>query len=436
MILSAHELPEAIQWHEGMLLAPQHFQQLASRQEDLLGYHAAALSPFHWGIRHRKIDPIQLVGGSFRVVELEAVMPDGLLVSDADAENGALSLDLRPFKDTLAAVPQLVHLAVPARRASDATQGEWARYRSETGRPVRDQNDEGPEVTIPRLRPRLRLILGDPPEKYVSFPLALVAYREQAFELAPYVPPRLRVPAGSQLGELCEGVARRLRESAVVLAEQVPLELETRTRIHALVAGLPPLEALLGTGSAHPFTLYLALCAVVGQVAALSRNAMPPELPPYDHNQLWRSFEAIQRFILEAVDEGTEQKFARYPFTLRKGAFYLQFLPEWMAEPLVLGVRRREGATEREIVAWMDGCLIGSRSELPSMRARRVLGAAREPAPPDGELQPTRGVSLYAFEPDPEFVRPGEPLLIVNLDDAEGKDRPVEVVLYVKKRSV
>src|SRR5436190_1813629 len=47
---TAREVPGAIQWHEGMLLAPQHFQWLSLRQETLLQYHASAISPFHWGV--------------------------------------------------------------------------------------------------------------------------------------------------------------------------------------------------------------------------------------------------------------------------------------------------------------------------------------------------------------------------------------------------
>ncbi|HEV7518390.1 MAG TPA: type VI secretion system baseplate subunit TssK, partial [Thermoanaerobaculia bacterium] len=79
--MSARELPAAIQWHEGMLLAPQHFQQMALRQEDLLGYHAAALSPYHWGVRQMEHDASLLVAGTFRLTALEAVLPDGLVVA-------------------------------------------------------------------------------------------------------------------------------------------------------------------------------------------------------------------------------------------------------------------------------------------------------------------------------------------------------------------
>ena len=77
-MIDAHDLPGAIQWHEGMLLAPQHFQQLSIRHEELLHYHLMMISPFHWGIRRLKIDQVLLIEGTLRVQELEAIMPDGL----------------------------------------------------------------------------------------------------------------------------------------------------------------------------------------------------------------------------------------------------------------------------------------------------------------------------------------------------------------------
>ena len=48
---------------------------------------------------------------------------------------------------------------------------------------------------------------------------------------------------------------------------------------------------------------------------------------------------------------------------------------------------------------------------------------------------PTRDVSLFALDDDPEFVVPDELLQVRNLDDPEGRRRPVEIILYVRKQS-
>jgi predicted component of type VI protein secretion system len=157
----AHGIPAAIQWHEGMLLAPQHFQQLTWRQEALLHYHMKAATPFHWGVCHLEIDKTLLVGGTFRVLELEAVMPDGLVVTygrSNDDKDEPLEADLSPYTEEMRQASWPVHLAVPA-RVSDTTmvRGHLARYNSFDSRPVVDENIGENELRIPRLRPCLSL---------------------------------------------------------------------------------------------------------------------------------------------------------------------------------------------------------------------------------------------------------------------------------------
>src|SRR5437762_12305103 len=97
---NARDIPAAIHWHEGLLLTPQHFQQLTSRQEALVQYSAAVYSPYCWGLRRFKHQGISLPTGKFQVIELEAVMPDGVLVSHDVAANGSpLAVDLAKYKD-------------------------------------------------------------------------------------------------------------------------------------------------------------------------------------------------------------------------------------------------------------------------------------------------------------------------------------------------
>lgn len=441
---TANDLPPAVQWHEGMLLAPQHFQQATLRQEQLLYYHAALLSPYHWGVRHLRLDPVLLVDGTFRVLELEAVMPDSLIVS-AQAEDAAeLTLDLAPHLDELKQRPLPVHVAVAAkRRGVAAAEGEMARYESVEGYPVADENSGRGELRVPRLVPRLRLLLtDDPPAKYVSFPIAEVAYANETFALTEFVPPTLEVATHTPLGEACAALATRLREKAIFLADQVhtpsvavrmPQLLETRATIHSLVAALPPFEALVASGAAHPFPLYLALCHLAGQAAAICRALVPPVLDPYDHNDLRTTFDGPLKFISQVLDEGILETYTAYPFQAEDGAFRLDFDPAWEGRRLVLGVRAREGASEQQLLEWVDSALIGSLSRIPSLREKRIVGAPRQPLDADRDLVPARGIQLFALTPDPEFVDADEPLEVRNLDDPDGAGSPLEILLYVKK---
>ena len=81
MSQSADDIPAAIEWHEGMMLVPQHFQVNDRRQEQLQAFHAHQLQPYYWGVRTLSFDEVLLVEGQCRVVSFEAVMPDGTPVA-------------------------------------------------------------------------------------------------------------------------------------------------------------------------------------------------------------------------------------------------------------------------------------------------------------------------------------------------------------------
>ena len=445
-LTSAHDLPGAIQWHEGMLLAPQHFQQMGARQEELLHYRASLAAPFQWGVRHLKIDPVQLLDGTLRVLELEAVMPDGLVLSRHAESAADLTLDLGPYAQQLKEAPGTVHLVIAAkRRGRSPLDGEMARYDSVDGEPIVDENTGNGELRVPRLRPRIRLLLqDDPPQKYVSLPLARIGYSDEAFALTDFIPPTLRVAVGSPLGELCSSVAHRLREKAAYLAEQVDSPslaargaqlLETKVMLNALVSALPRLEALLYSGIAHPFDLYQALCAVVGRVTSIGRSPVPPLFEAFNQDDLRATFEPARRFIFQSLDEGISDSFTHYPFVLEKDSFLLDFDPVWLGRTLVLGVRSKDGGVAGGLDAWVENSLIGSDSKVQSLRERRIVGAQRKKVDALRDLTPARGTTLYRLTPDPEFIVPGETLVIRNLDDLRGLLRPAEIVLYVRNPS-
>src|SRR5437660_7814220 len=94
-MVDSRQIPEAIQWHEGMLLATQHLQQLSQRSESLVHYHLHTIAPFFWGIRQLELDQKLLTTGVFRIVKLEAVMPDGLVVSHQSGQGGDLKIALQ-----------------------------------------------------------------------------------------------------------------------------------------------------------------------------------------------------------------------------------------------------------------------------------------------------------------------------------------------------
>jgi type VI secretion system protein ImpJ len=245
----------------------------------------------------------------------------------------------------------------------------------------------------------------------------------------------------SPIGEMCSLIVKRVREKALFLSERVrapslamgaALVLETKTLIQSLVAALPYFEAVLCTGVAHPYTLYLALCSLVGHVAAVGSSLLPPTLAAYNHNDLRATFEQAKAFIFRTLEEGIPETYTGIPFHFDQGIFSLTFDATWMNRRLILGVRRRSGMSDQDTADWMALCLIGSQSIMPSLQERRILGAPRQRIEGDGEIIPVRGVVLLALQPDPEFIVPNQVLQLLNTEDLTGASRPAEIVLYVK----
>jgi type VI secretion system protein ImpJ len=69
-----------IQWHEGMLLSPQHFQYGELRIEQLLYANAQNSAYCNWGVLDFAIDKNLLAQGIVEVSQLLAILPDGTII--------------------------------------------------------------------------------------------------------------------------------------------------------------------------------------------------------------------------------------------------------------------------------------------------------------------------------------------------------------------
>ena len=439
--MSADEIPLAIQWHEGMLLAPQHFQRSAQRQEMLTQYSALLVGPYSWGVRKLLLDGKLLPSGVVRVLELEAVLPDGSIALHRPEGGHELMVQLNgasfPRNTEIA-----IYLALPARSAA-GIDGAMARYESIESGAVADENTGEDALRIPLLRPRLSLMAGEqPPPKYVSITVAKVRFEDEACAQTNYIPPATSVPARSALGELCGELASRVREKALFIAEQVaspsavldkPMTMENLGKMQSLISCLPAFEALLLTDTSHPLTLYLAVCSMVGSMAGLGAGILPPVFAPYNHSDLRSSFEEVIGFAMRMTSEGIPESYGAHPFDLKNRIFSLLFSGEWAARSLVLALRQPAGASEKDMIQWGEECLIGSESVIASAKDRRIRGAWRQHVEKYQDLVPVRGVVLFTLRPDPEFLKPGESLQILNTREKNSAISPLEIVLYVKR---
>lgn len=455
MVDDARQLPGAIQWHEGMLLTPQHFQQMSLRYDALLHYHTMMMSPHAWGIRRLKVDRSLMVNGVFRVLELEARMPDGLLVTHAP-DDADLLIDISSVADELKNGAQTIYLVVAAHRTdTPIVNGDTSRFESIESRPVLDYNTGDGAVNMPVLSPRLRLMIGAvPPSRFVAMPLARVSSEKGMYTLEDYIPPCLSIDAvgtaGETLDDIARSVAQRLREKSRYLAEELRTRyyemgqwevLESKHKLTGLVEPLPQLEAAIDRGRSHPFVVYQALSVVAGHVTQLGTQMVPPSFNGYDHTELLGSFRELRDYIFRMISEGVWESHYVVPFHLQKEQstqkdfFSLRIEEAWLKNgPLMIGLRGAPEANEREVVSWMQEAQIGSQSRLTSLITRRVQGAPRTRIE-DESIVTARGLMLYNVVNDKENIVPNEFLQIINLSDRQ--DPITEILLLVpKERSI
>lgn len=421
-------LPESLQWSEGMMLSPQHFQQNDIYWQQQLRHLMAQLQPYYWGVIDIAIDEALLREGKMRVDRLQCVMPDGLVIQhEAATQDEVLYIDIADRDELKEQKPVRIHVAVPVRAEGAASQSSAIqRYASVAGDLEVDENTGESRIQVCRLRPRMTLFAGDNvPAKYISMPL-LEVRRDIGgmYELTEYHPPLLRSGAADFLGKhsLHRGLVAlttQMREKARELAGTVEQQgaetggMSQRFVLRHLASALPGLELLVQSQTAHPFDLYLALANVVGQMSGIAPEPVPMKLVPYQHNNAAAGFFPAIRYIADIIKR-LHVAYETLAFERLSAAVFERTLPAaGRAEKLLVELRPRPGQTTESMVQWLRQARIGTTPLMPLLRQRRVPGAAVR------QLQPQETLELNIQVPGTLFE------LVNQAIEWEGKDLPV-----------
>ena len=432
--------PDRIQWHEGMLLSPQHFQLESARVDALVGWHALAGAPYAWGVKRLKFDNALVAAGTLRVLELEAILPDGTAVAIDPDDPLAIDLSLRldGLKDALAQEAQTVWLCLPVSRNMKMPEVA-SRFLSVKTDPVEDEVSDAAPSDIPRLVPNLSLAAGSmPPALMVSMPIASVIEDDGVIKLGDTLPALLDLQAAPALLDALRELARTLRSKAAFVArqaagvstsEQRAERLVLLQRLSCLVPALPVLEAQLQAAVIPPFPMYLALCNLLGPMSLLRPGALPVTPPAYDHAQPQLAFGALLKELNDNLAE-VSQDYREVGFEWSNGAFELALRPEWIGQRLVVGLK---GAQPGEIEDWMDMAVIGPAHLYAELREKRVLGyrRARIAAAPELQLKSLPDVMLYEIVPGPELLRADSRLVLGPSGRAGASARPASITLFI-----
>ncbi|MGL5720511.1 MAG: type VI secretion system baseplate subunit TssK [Alphaproteobacteria bacterium] len=438
-------LPYPVQWYEGMLLMPQHFQQADQLHHKLLEYHFAVASPYHWGVFNLFVDAGQFANGLFRVLSLEGILPDGTVIFFPQGSDEVLEVPLAPHASALQQTPLKIYLCLPeVHFFEDGLENKsLPRYESIEALPVSDNNTGENPIPLARLKPKLQLVVSQmPPARYVSMPLAEISMAGNAFVQTPFIPPLLRIDLAFPLGQACLELVQHLRDKISYLQGKIQNlnldALNTQSSREAesirkrLITGLLPLEAVLNAkGSVHPYELFKALIHLASQGATLRHVINVPVFPAYDHANLQNTFQALFDFM-DTVLNNVEESYIAIPFEQQDRVYSLPLREAWLTDSFVLGFQVQAGMSEDDLIDWVQGCVIATDSFVRVAQDNRVLGAGREliDEAPHLHLTPFRGTVLCEVKWDEQFLRSRETLHIFNISDTPSK-RPQKIVLYV-----
>lgn len=431
-----------VQWYDGMLLRPEHFQYTDRRCDHLSQFYFLKAGYFNWGVIKLEHDPALLTGGVYRVLALEAIFPDGFPFTYDEAEGTALEIDL---KTVLTPENPLitVYLVLPKYLPGSANiSGTFPRYRSVDSGPIFNENTGEETSPFPCLHPNISLMVGEaPPSQYISIPLARLKVDSKKFVVDAFTPPLVTVSQDSLIGQACAAMALKIRSKVTFLADRTRADVtaftmqEHQNLMQSMVAALLPFEALLRIEQAHPFDLYKELCALAGHLNGIVRNQIPPVFQGYDHSNALKSFEDILHYLdilLERVQEGYEI----IQFQKADRLFFLAMQGDWVRGRLMFGLKPPLGGSPKDMVTWLQGAVIASESTVEGAREKRILGLKRlviESAE-DLKLFPSLDTVLFEVGPDPMFLKQDEPLQIFNVGD-RSENRPKEILFYRTKQN-
>lgn len=397
-------IQQPVQWFEGMMLSPQHFQQNHIYIEQLMFHQLQRVAPFYYGILNLSFDMTNLSSNQVLVKQLDAIMPDGTVVNYNESNEDSSPLEQRELlsysldnlnKEKLGK-SFYIYLAVAKQsNVISGSQDELKRYDSINAGRVRDLNDSSNVADVVRLRTKLQLLTqSELSENYSYLPiLKLEKGNNDEFNVANYTPASLafaplasRSPNQSDLWKEVSLRIAKLRKQAserlTYLNDQSAsgqsMSYLQKLDIHFITQHLPSLKVMLNSHKAHPFEVYLALINVVTGMSILQDDILPVDYSDYKHEHLYSSFMPLLHNI-DNIIEKLELNFEVQALTFNKNeCHYTSPLSLHTNDAeLMLAFKLSAGVSRGQLEQWIKSAFICDSTKLDSLWEQRINGAKR-----------------------------------------------------------
>jgi type VI secretion system protein ImpJ len=277
------------------------------------------VSPYYWGVAELEMDRDGLNTGFFSLFRFSGVMPDGLTVQIPDEDRAP---ETRSVKSLFAPSAEKldVYLAIPSNRADSVNfhlgnedPSRSLRYSMEMMR-VPDETVEGNESEIPVAIKNFQILFGGESlagKMWIKIAeLGRTATGEITLKDA-YIAPALALSASGTLVAILHRILEVLSAKSSALSQQRrhiaefgASDVANFWLLHTINSYVPILAHLYTEPSRHPEQLYLALAQLVGELSTFSLQADPRDVPRYDHENLFKTFDELEkkiRFLLDTI---------------------------------------------------------------------------------------------------------------------------------------
>jgi type VI secretion system protein ImpJ len=314
-----------------MLLSPHHLQQAERHLFGEIAYRHQTSTPHAWGVSRLEIDPEALKAGRFTLVALEAVLRDGTSIRLPSIDPVPPSRDLakwfgpdRPSLDVFLALPEeragIPRVATPGEATAAAS-----RFEAEPVR-IADENAPASEADVFVARQNLRLLVsGESLDGFSSIQIARLERSEEGtIVMAPaFAPASLSIRAAGPVPSILRTILEILSSKSSTLVQQTRQvggtvqfggsDVILFWQLHTVNSFIPVLAHFQRHPESHPESLYLALARLAGALCTFAADRHPREVPAYEHEDLGRTFRALERVVRDLGEVTKPTRFDRIP---------------------------------------------------------------------------------------------------------------------------
>jgi len=355
-----------IHWHEGLFLQPHHLQRLQKGWRDAIETERRLAWAYPYGLIEARLSRDELENMRVRFDKLRAIMPSGLEVNYPDnAELPSLDIKQAFTKGTgtfhiLLGVPLWQNAR--ANTVSDASQTDTRvklLYRVGETECVDENTGENPKpIQLRKINARLLFEQDDTSDLEV-LPLLRIkrAVGEDVGlprEDPEYVPPCLMLSGSPSLRERVRDLVSQVEASRKELVVQVSAggfsidtmrggQFEQVMRLRTLNRFSARLPSLVLLPNIPPFTLYLELRELLGELVALHPERDEFECAPYDHDDPYICFSELITKIRSYLRGAVRDSFLKVAFKDLNGMLTASLSDEHLTQPnaYFLGIKTK-----------------------------------------------------------------------------------------------